>query len=74
MIVTPRLPHFSAYKKMKKRLNSNFCSKQTTKLLSSTLKTAQTLPVRDKSKSVMVVTGFYTVTCLFMVEFDEMLS
>jgi len=32
------------------------------------------LPVRDKSKSVMVVTGLYNVTYLFMFEFDEMLS
>jgi hypothetical protein len=34
----------------------------------------QALPVRDKSKSVMVVTGLYTVTCLFIFEFDAMLS
>jgi len=43
-------------------------------LLGSALKTAQALPVRDKSKSVMVVTGLCTVTYLFMFEFDMMLS
>jgi len=43
-------------------------------LLGSALKTVQALPVRDKSKSFMVVTGLYTITYLFMVEFDAMLS
>jgi hypothetical protein len=47
---------------------------QTTTLLDSALKTVQLLPLRDKSKSLRVVTGLYTTEYPLMFEFDATLS